>query len=75
MTFEFDAIYGDTVKRVRVGQIFGAGDCWHVHLDDYFQGRVDFEDGDWIDVDERFDTPEITAIAERITEYLTGHKQ
>lgn len=75
MAFEFDAIYGDEIKRVRVAQIFGSGDSWHVHINNYFQGRIDFKDGDWIDVDRRFDTPDITAIAERINAYLAGLKQ
>jgi hypothetical protein len=45
---KFDAHFGDEIKKVVLSQPFGTGSgYWHVYVDDYYQGRIVQENGEY----------------------------
>jgi hypothetical protein len=72
--FEFDAYYGDLVKKVEVSLPSGGGDFWHIYIDRYYYGRIANVDDEWKNLDARLEKDDIDAIIERIQEYLRHKK-
>jgi hypothetical protein len=44
---EFDASFGNKIKKVKLSSNIGGSDGWQVSIDNYYQGTIFFKDGMW----------------------------
>jgi len=69
---EFDATYGDQIKRVEVSQPTGAGNVLYITIGEYHHGQAVFQQGHWrvyLAATSEFNTPDdIAALTELIEE-------
>lgn len=42
------AVYGDKEKKVEISKPFGAGEQYHIYIDNYFCGTLMKRNGKWI---------------------------
>lgn len=75
MNIEFNAIYGDVTKKVKVYSPDGMTDHgWHVIVDNYYQGQFINQGGEWCfypnPKGEEFSSEDIEVMRVKIVEAL-----
>lgn len=69
-SIEFDAIFGDEIKRVVVSQHEGTGnDAWHINVAGYNHGMIMKRGDEYWYVNDKLNSDDIQAIVDRIIAY------
>lgn len=68
---EFEGVFGDEIKHVRIQQPLGQGDnSWSVNVNGYHIGVIMIRRGQYWYEDNKLDSADVQAIVDRITDYL-----
>lgn len=70
-SIEFDGVFGDEIKRVRIDQPDGAGgESWSINVDGYHLGVILIRNGEYWYHDNKLYSSDVQAIVDRITDHL-----
>jgi hypothetical protein len=67
---QYSCSFGDIRRNVELTMASGGElQCYHVKIDKFYQGRIDWRSDEWCNIDDKFDTGDFEALVELIEFY------